>query len=149
MDTILAPLIELLRKGGFPNQSDLVDELAERYGGDAFENALYVRQMEAESDRLAADFEERLRKNDIADDVPRLTPSPHVPAHIPVSSAVTAPAAASPTSTAPTTSPVVVQGRLVHSIVPATSAAPPVAYTGSHLFTTPKCLALFLVSLSR
>ena len=78
-DIVLVPLIEQLRKGGFSKQSDLIGELTERYGGNEFDNALHVRNLESESERLAQEFEERLNRIEITVEKPRIPPSPHTP----------------------------------------------------------------------
>ena len=151
-DIILIPLIEQLRRGGFAKQSDLIDELTERYWGNVFENALHVRDMEAESDRLAREFEERLKRLDIVVEKPRVPPSPHDPkmpqpcvAADPVTNPPPAEASPAPScapvciaaSVSPVGSnPVVVLGRLVcppaAAAIPVLLAAPPV----SALFST-------------
>ena len=131
-DEVLVPLIEKLRQGGcFANQPDLIDELTERYGGDVFENAMHVRQLEAESERLAKEFEDRLRKIDLISEEPRIVPSPHqtISGSIPVPQVDSKLTGKDITPPPPPPPPVVVQGRMVPPVL----AAP----APSYLFTSP------------
>ena len=71
------PLIEQLRRLGFANQSDLIDELTERYGGDLFSNALHARELTQTTDKLVGEMSARLRKIDVITELPRVSaPSP-------------------------------------------------------------------------
>ena len=116
-DEILPPLIEQLQRGGFSKESDLIDELAERFGGDLFDNALHVREYIFSADKAADDMAERLRNIDVIPELPRAVPAPYVPGGVTVP---TDPAPAQVTPTPIANPPVaVVVGRVIGPVPPA------------------------------
>ena len=76
-DTFLLDAIGELRRQGFLKPADIVEELADMFGGALLGNAFRVRDLSHVSDVQFDETQERLRKTEIRPDAPRPAPTPH------------------------------------------------------------------------
>ena len=89
-----------------------------------------VRKLEAESERLAAEFEQRLRKIDLVEDVPRADPVPHVPTAPVISTDAYPPTVTAAAVPTPAPGPRIAPGRLIIPTAPVVVFPNPVG--GAH-----------------
>ena len=96
-----------------------------------------VRTLEADPERLAAEFEQRLRKIDLVEDAPRTDPVPHVPTAPVISTAAYPPTATATAVPTPAPGPRIAPGRVIIPTAPVVVIPNPVGGAPSQFFSAP------------